>query len=200
MPHQLTQRDVKHLARCLTLLGDANIHLDAAAEPADIEDAILDDLDAFRAAPMTTLLGLRGPHNAPLIDSVVHSVPQTDNAFVHLLDYIALAAKALRAELREVAVFPDPDNIETGSLRLRVGEWDVTDIDIPAGSDGSAGSASRLSVADAELAIIGALIPLDAEAVTFQSPQGIGVVLADVVPGASQASIQAVFTAIEAEL
>ncbi|MDK8243553.1 MULTISPECIES: hypothetical protein [unclassified Corynebacterium] len=197
MPHQLTQRDVKHLARCLTLLGDANIHLDAAAEPADIEDAILDDLDAFREAPMTTLLGLRGPHNAPLIDSVVHSVPQTDNVFVHLLDYIALAAKALRAELREVAVFPDPDNIETGSLRLRVGEWDVTDIDIPAGSAGPAG---RLGVADAELAIIGALMPLDAEAVTFQSPQGIGVVLADVVPGTPQASMQAVFTAIEAEL
>lgn len=197
MPHQLTQRDVKHLARCLTLLGDANIHLDAAAEPADIEDAILDDLDAFRAAPMTTLLGLRGPHNAPLIDSVVHSVPQTDNTFVHLLDYIALAAKALRAELREVAVFPDPDNIETGSLRLRVGEWDVTDIDIPAGSAGSAG---RLGVANAELAIIGALMPLDAEAVTFQAPQGVGVVLADVVPGTPQASMQAVFTAIEAEL
>ena len=194
MPHQLTQRDVKHLARCLTLLGDANIHLDAAAEPADIEDAILDDLDAFREAPMTTLLGLRGPHNAPLIDSVVHSVPQTDNAFVHLLDYIALAAKALRAELREVAVFPDPDNIETGSLRLRVGEWDVTDIDIPAGSSGSAG------IADAELAIIGALMPLDAEAVNFQAPQGVGVVLADVVPGTPQASMQAVFTAIEAEL
>lgn len=197
MPHQLTQRDVKHLARCLTLLGDANIHLDAAAEPADIEDAILDDLDAFRAAPMTTLLGLRGPHNAPLIDSVVHSVPQTDNTFVHLLDYIALAAKALRAELREVAVFPDPDNIETGSLRLRVGEWDVTDIDIPAGSAGSAG---RLGVADAELAIIGALMPLDAEAVTFQAPQGVGVVLADVIPDTPQASMQAVFTAIEAEL
>ncbi|OIR45787.1 hypothetical protein [Corynebacterium sp. NML130628] len=197
MPHQLTQRDVKHLARCLTLLGDANIHLDAAAEPADIEDAILDDLDAFRAAPMTTLLGLRGPHNAPLIDSVVHSVPQTDNTFVHLLDYIALAAKALRAELREVAVFPDPDNIETGSLRLRVGEWDVTDIDIPAGS---ADAASRLGVADAELAIIGALMPLDAEAVTFQAPQGVGVILADVVPGTPQASMQAVFTAIEAEL
>ena len=104
------------LNRALAALSDATISLAPGIEPADIEDALCDDLDAFRASPFAELAVLADPEGAAMLRGVS-------------LEALAEAACAFHGtELLDFVVFPDPGSAHAGSLRLRIGTWDVIDV------------------------------------------------------------------------
>lgn len=158
----LTESDESLLNSNLLLLEGAGVCLLNDIELDDVEDAITDDIAAFRARPLTTLAALRDPNDNPLFASVwCDTCPRERTTLRDLEECATELCAALGAPLREFVVFPDPDSRSTGSLRLRVGEWDVADVDYDLTSSGpGAGSA--------ELDLIAATVPSGVTAVTFE--------------------------------
>ena len=90
-----------------------------------------------------------------------------------------------------MAVVPDPGSDgATGSVRVRFGEWDVTDIDY----DFTADAHTRT----VELDIIAAALPLDGAAATFSTPDGRDITLF-IPAGADDNAVDALLEAIAAE-
>ncbi|QYH19438.1 hypothetical protein JKI95_10155 [Corynebacterium aquatimens] len=138
MHAELTDRDVETLENCLALLARAGVTLAQDVEPADVEDAVADELELFRAYPLTTVAGLDDPDGAPLLAGAVVSGAEVSagaatagglagaDAIVEIVERFAGAAGA---EATDVAVMPDPETGgATGSVRVRFGLWDVADI------------------------------------------------------------------------
>ncbi|MDY5786135.1 hypothetical protein [Corynebacterium sp.] len=117
MSHTLTRADRSALNACLAALDTAGFTLAEGIETDDVDDALSDDADAFRAHPVSALIGLRDPDDAPMITG-------------RSLERLAAACCAVHGvELAEFVVVPDPGATGSGSLRLRLGAWDVADID-----------------------------------------------------------------------
>ena len=217
----LTDADIALVESSLETFARAGITLYDDIEAEDVEDAVADDLATFRAYPLTTVAGLHDPDGAPFLNGAVVSsaevevgsgsaagaLPESLSAegIVALVERFAGAAGS---EATDVAVMPDPETDgATGSVRVRFGEWDVTDINydfLPVGGDGASaddgtnsasnGSASRTF----ELDVIAAALPVDAAAATFPTPDGRDVTLF-IPAGAGSDVVEALFTAIEAE-
>ncbi|UIZ91643.1 hypothetical protein JZY91_07795 [Corynebacterium sp. CNCTC7651] len=200
MHAELTDRDVETLENCLALLARAGVTLAQDVEPADVEDAVADELELFRAYPLTTVAGLDDPDGAPLLAGAVVSGAEVSagaatagglagaDAIVEIVERFAGAAGA---EATDVAVMPDPETGgATGSVRVRFGLWDVADINYSFDE----GADPR----DFELDIVAAALPLDAAAATFPTPDGRDVTL--FIPAeADQDAVDELFAAIEAE-
>ncbi|QPK82748.1 hypothetical protein G7Y29_07660 [Corynebacterium qintianiae] len=157
MSTYLTESDESLLNASLTALESAGVCLVGDVELDDVEDAIVDDIAAFRARPLTTLAALRDPEEAPLFTRVWCDACVEPRSTLESLEECAAELCAIAGtELREFTVFPDPDSDTTGSVRLRVGEWDVADM----GYD--------LSTEGAELDFLSATVPAGITAVTFE--------------------------------
>ncbi|WIM67040.1 hypothetical protein QP027_07855 [Corynebacterium breve] len=129
--NELADAGERLISACLTTLERVDIEPKPAVELADIEDAVLDDLDMFRRRPLTTMMALRDP-SEELIFSHVYvddndKVRATPEDLVEYLDEVATAAGS-DVYIIDLVVFPDPDTPNHGSLRFRKGEWDVHDI------------------------------------------------------------------------
>lgn len=199
MHADLNATDRDQLTSSLELLARAGVTLAADVEAGDIEDAVLDDLATFRANPVTTVTGLHDPEGEPLINGAVVSSADvaagdfTDEDIVAIVERFAGAAGS---EATDVAVVPDPETGgATGSVRVRFGTWDVTDItyDFDIAEFGT-GSDPRTF----ELDVVAAALPVDAAAATFPTPDGRDVTLF-IPAGADQAAVDELFDAIEAE-
>lgn len=213
----LTDADIALVESCLETFARVGITLYDDIEAADVEDAVADDMATFRAYPLTTVAGLHDPDGAPFLNGAVVSsaevevgsgsaagaLPESLSAegIVALVERFAGAAGS---EATDVAVMPDPETDgATGSVRVRFGEWDVTDInydfllsegDAVGTDDASRGSASRTF----ELDVIAAALPVDAAAATFPTPDGRDVTLF-IPAGAGSDVVETLFAAIEAE-
>ncbi|WP_066526596.1 hypothetical protein [Corynebacterium bouchesdurhonense] len=196
MQPQLTDRDVTLIRESLDLLARAGVTLADQIEPHDVEDAVedavADDAALFRAFPLTTIAGLVDPDGAPLVGGAVVARASTSpiRGEADIAALVRRYAGATGAQARDVAVVPDPESAgETGSVRVRFGEWDVADIDYDfSGADGHG----------FELDVLAAALPLDAAAATFPTPDGRDVTLF-IPAGADPAAVDALFDAIEAE-
>ncbi len=190
----VTDHDVALVESCLNLLFAAGIALAEGIEPADVEDAAADDLMTFRAFPMTTVAGLNDPDGTPLLCGAVISTAESEQAAQSPSAIMALVeryADAAGAQPSDVAVVPDPGSDgATGSVRVRFGEWDVTDIDY----DFTADTYTRT----VELDIIAAALPLDGAAATFSTPDGRDITLF-IPAGADDNAVDALLEAIDAE-
>ena len=196
MQSQLTDRDLDLIRESLGRFARAGVALADQIEPQDVEDAVedamADDAASFRASPLTTIAGLADPDGVPLVEGAVvasaSTSPIRDEAEIAAL--VRRYAGAAGAQVRDVAVVPDPESAgETGSVRVRFGEWDVADIDYDfSGADGRG----------FELDVLAAALPLDAAAATFPTPDGRDVTLF-IPAGADPAAVDALFDAIEAE-
>ena len=170
----LTDADIALVESSLETFARVGITLYDDIEAEDVEDAVADDLATFRSYPLTTVAGLHDPDGAPFLNgAVVSSVevevgsgPASGPGALSAEDIVAMVerfAGAAGSEATDVAVMPDPETDgATGSVRVRFGEWDVTDInydflpadgdDADAGSDGASnGSASRAFELDLSL-------------------------------------------------
>lgn len=190
-----TDRDL--LTSSLELLARAGVTLAADVETDDIEDAVLEDLANFRANPITTVTGLHDPEGDPLINGAVVSSTDvaagdfTDEDIVAIVERFAGAAGS---EATDVAVVPDPETGgATGSVRVRFGTWDVTDINYD--FDAAASAADPRTF---ELDVVAAALPVDAAAATFPTPDGRDVTLF-IPAGADQDAVDELFAAIEDE-
>lgn len=190
-----TDRDL--LTSSLELLARAGVTLAADVEAGDIEDAVLEDLANFRANPITTVTGLHDPEGDPLINGAVVSSTDvaagdfTDEDIVAIVERFAGAAGS---EATDVAVVPNPETGgATGSVRVRFGTWDVTDINYD--FDVAASAADPRTF---ELDVVAAALPVDAAAATFPTPDGRDVTLF-IPAGADQDAVDELFEAIEAE-
>lgn len=105
------------LARTLGSLNASGVALAPGIEAADVEDSLCDDLTGFRTFPVASVCALRDPDDAPMLHGV--SLEALTEAVCLLND----------TALTDFAVFPDPGSAHAGSLRIRLGAWDVADID-----------------------------------------------------------------------
>lgn len=203
-----TDADIALVESSLETFARVGITLNDDIEAEDVEDAVADDLATFRAYPLTTIAGLHDPDGAPFLNGAVVSSAEVEvgsgsaAGALSAEDIVAMVerfAGAAGSEATDVAVMPDPETDgATGSVRVRFGEWDVTDINydfLPADGDGAdAGTASRTF----ELDVIAAALPVDAAAATFPTPDGRDVTLF-IPAGAGSDVVEALFAAIEAE-
>ncbi|AWB84418.1 hypothetical protein [Corynebacterium liangguodongii] len=138
----------------LALLEGAGITLSCDIERDDVEDALVDDLPAFRAHPITTMATLRDPDEALMFTRVWCDTGVVPRVSLRALrDCAAELCRAAGTELTEFVALPDTDT--TGSVRLRVGDWDVADVDY--------------DLAQApELDLIAAVVPAGVTAITVE--------------------------------
>ncbi|MCP1386792.1 hypothetical protein M5J20_01060 [Corynebacterium sp. TA-R-1] len=194
MHAELTDRDTLVLEACLGLLGNAGIALAQDVEPDDVEDAVADVLETFRAYPLTTVAGLDDPEGAPLLAGAVISgadVAEVPGDIESIIATVERFAGAAGAEANDVAVVPDPETGgATGSVRIRFGTWDIADIDYSF-EDGA-------DPRDFELDVVAAALPLDAAAATFPTPDGRDVTLF-IPAGADRDAVDDLFAVIEDE-
>lgn len=196
MQPQLTDRDVTLIRESLDLLARAGVTLADQIEPHDVEDAVedvvADGAALFRAFPLTTIAGLVDPDGVPLVGgAVVASASKSPlGPGASIEELVRRYAGVAGTEIRDVAVVPDPESAgETGSVRIRFGEWDVADIDYDFSGADDHGF---------ELDVLAAALPLDAAAATFPTPDGRDVTL--LIPSsADPAAVDALFDAIEDE-
>ncbi|AQQ15731.1 hypothetical protein CGLAU_08885 [Corynebacterium glaucum] len=202
-----TDADIALVESSLETFARVGITLNDDIEAEDVEDAVADDLATFRSYPLTTVAGLHDPDGAPFLNGAVVSSVEVEAGVISAEDIVAIVerfAGAAGSEATDVAVMPDPETDgATGSVRVRFGEWDVTDINydfLPTDGDGAdangtdAGTASRTF----ELDVIAAALPVDAAAATFPTPDGRDVTLF-IPAGAGSDVAEALFAAIEAE-
>lgn len=211
----LTDADIALVESSLETFARVGITLYDDIEAADVEDAVADDLATFRAYPLTTVAGLHDPDGAPFLNGAVVSsaevevgsgslagtLPESLSAegIVALVERFAGAAGS---EATDVAVMPDPETDgATGSVRVRFGEWDVTDINydfLPVEGDSADGASNGSASRTFELDVIAAALPVDAAAATFPTPDGRDVTLF-IPAGAGSDVVETLFAAIEAE-
>ena len=191
MHAELSSKDTEILRSTLSLFSRAGVELAPDIEPDDVEDAIDDDLISFRTNPVTTLAGCTTPDGEPLLaGTVITSGAAAGSAgdpdFTATIEHLATAAGT---SAFDIAVMPDPGSEgQTGSLRVRFGDWDVADINYDLSDP------QRTF----ELDLISAALPVDATAATFPTPDGRYVTL--FFPSdADPASVDALLLAIEAE-
>ena len=111
-----TQTDRDLLTSRLGALEASGVVLAPGIERDDLEDELCDDLDAFRSAPLSSLALLADPDGAAMLRGV------------SLEAFAEAACLAHGTRLLDFVVFPDPGSAHAGSLRLRMGTWDVFDI------------------------------------------------------------------------
>lgn len=145
------------LSEGLALLNAAGVVLADGVERDDVEDGVLDDLAAFRSRPVSTICALCDPDDNPMFTRVwLDRGPVVRSAVSEIRACAAELCEAAGLNLREFTVFPDPGCPSTGSVRLRIGEWDVADL----GYDLDAG--------ETELDLLAAIVPSGLTAVTAQ--------------------------------
>ena len=110
------QSDHELLTACLGALRASGVVMAPEIEEGDLEDALCDDLGGFRFAPMSALATLADPDGAAMLRGV------------SLEAFAEAACRFHGTELLDFVVFPDPGSSHAGSLRLRLGMWDVFDI------------------------------------------------------------------------
>lgn len=175
------------LRNALALYAQAGVTLAPGVEPDDVEDAVLDEPASFRSFPLTTLAGLTCPDGEPLLAGTVISAGLSGAAdFTPAIHQLARAAGTTASD---IAVMPDPGTRgATGSLRVRFGDWDVADINY------NFDDATRAF----ELDLISAVLPMDATAATFPTPDGRDVTVF-LPSNADTAGVNALMDAIETE-
>lgn len=215
----LTDADIALVESSLETFARVGITLNDDIEAEDVEDAVADDLATFRAYPLTTVAGSHDPDGAPFLNGAVVSSVEVEAGVISAPgagvspeeisaeDIVAIVerfAGAAGSEATDVAVMPDPETDgATGSVRVRFGEWDVTDINydfLPAEGDSADadGTANGFASRTFELDVIAAALPVDAAAATFPTPDGRDVTLF-IPAGAGSDVVEALFAAIEAE-
>ncbi|WP_257181166.1 hypothetical protein [Corynebacterium cystitidis] len=127
----LDDSDRSLLETCLVTLECVGITVNDGVETGDIEDAVSEELGMFRRRPLTTLLAARDPYKDRIfrhvyIDDLDHN-RSTVNDYLDFLDDIATAAETGHVYY-DVVVMLDPGSESSGSIRFRIGEWDVHDI------------------------------------------------------------------------
>ncbi|WNI12640.1 hypothetical protein RIU96_10565 [Corynebacterium sp. Z-1] len=152
----LTESDELLVELTLLQLNGVGVRPASEVKADDIEDAVLDELGSFRIRPLATLIGLRDPEDTPLFDNVwCDTCAEPRTTLAQLETCAEQLCSAAGTQLVECVAFADPGSDNSGSVRLRVGQWDVVDMDYD------------LTNESPELDLIAAIVPSGVTAVTF---------------------------------
>ncbi|WKD57290.1 hypothetical protein CAPI_03655 [Corynebacterium capitovis DSM 44611] len=123
MQERFTESDYEALSTYLGALVSSGASLNDGVEVDDVEDELSDNLAQFRCSPLAALATVRDPDGRAMVRGVSAGV----------LASAAFAARGVGVE--ECIDFPDPDSPGFGSIRLRLGAWDVIDIGYEPGGE-----------------------------------------------------------------
>lgn len=127
----LTDSDISLIDACVTTLESVGIVPQDGIEKEDIEDALADDLEYFRRRPLTSTIAASDPSGERIFRRVyVDSSDVERNSIDSLQEYleeVAIAAET-DGDIHDIVVFPDRGTESAGSIRFRVGDWDVHDV------------------------------------------------------------------------